>query len=280
MEAQHGSIVKGSVHALRNRSGKKRAPMRLVSFTDGIGALPRALAAKLGDAITLESRLISLEKNPANEWVATWEARGARFKETFDGVTLAVPAHALAKLPLPPALAVQLAPLAAIEHPPIAALFLGYQRNAVGHPLNGFGVLVPAVEKLSILGVLFNSTLFPGRAPSGQVLLTVFVGGARQPELAGMEDEPLLEKVKSDLSKLLRVTGQPVFRQFVRWPRGIPQYNLDHGEKLAAMEKAERNWPGLTLAGSYSGGVSVAQCLATGAAAGLRALNLSPKPGE
>ena len=84
----------------------------------------------------------------------------------------------------------------------------------------------------------------------------------------------------ADLKKLLRITGEPVFQKIVRWPQGIPQYNLDHGDKLAVMEEVERNWPGLALAGSYRGGVSVPQCLATGQAAGLRALNLSPKSGE
>jgi oxygen-dependent protoporphyrinogen oxidase len=112
------------------------------------------------------------------------------------------------------------------------------------------------------------------------VLLTVFVGGARQPELAGLADGQLTAKVIVDLEKLLRVSGTPIFQKIVRWPQGIPQYNLDHGDKLAIIEKVQNSWPGLTLAGSYYGGVSVPQCLATGGAAGLRALNLSPNAGR
>jgi len=280
MEKDHGSLARAALSSLTKKRENGEGKSRLISFQDGLGALPRALAAKLGDAITLKAKLLSLEENAASEWDAAWEVNGIHFKEKFDGVTLAIPAHALAKLPLPPELITQLAPLDKIEYPPVSVVLLGFPRHAVGHPLDGFGALVPMVEKLSILGVLFNSTLFPGRTPAGQVLLTTFVGGARQPELAGLADDALVDMVKIDLEKLLRASGQPSFQKIVRWPWGIPQYNLDHGEKLAVMEEVERNWPRLTLAGSYRGGVSVPQCLATGAAAGLRALNLSPKSGE
>jgi oxygen-dependent protoporphyrinogen oxidase len=277
MEDEHGSVLKAGWNAMRNRP--KNSQPRLISFREGLGALPGALAKNLGGSLTLRARLMALEKESSGLWEATWETPTNQVREKFDGVTLAVPAYALGRLPLPAALATQLAPLAEIEYAPVSVLLLGYPRAAVGHTLDGFGVLVPAVEKLSILGVLFNSTLFAHRAPAGQVLLTVFVGGARQPELAGLPDAQLAAKAIPDLEKLLRVSGTPIFQKIVRWPRGIPQYNLDHGDKLAVIERTENAWPGLTLAGSYYGGVSVPQCLATGGAAGLRALKLSPTAG-
>ena len=112
------------------------------------------------------------------------------------------------------------------------------------------------------------------------MLITVFVGGARQPALAQLPDAELLARVLGDLGKLLQVTVPPSFQKIIRWPHEIPQYNLDYGTMLIAMEAAERAWPGLVLAGSYRGGVSVPQVLENGAAAGLRALNLSPSIGE
>lgn len=228
----------------------------------------------------MRAQLNSLERDAAGAWTAAWTTPQGRTQEKFDGVVLAVPAHALAGLPLPVELKVQLAPLGKIEYPPLSVVTLGFSRQGIGHPLDGFGALVPAVERFSVLGVLFNSTLFPQRAPTGQVLLTVFVGGARQPDLAGLPDEELVARVLTDLEKLLAASTPPVFQKVLRWPRAVPQYNLDHGAMLAAMEAAERAWPGLALAGSYRGGVSVPQCLATGQAAGLRALNLSPSAGE
>jgi oxygen-dependent protoporphyrinogen oxidase len=280
METEHGSLARAAIQALKNRRKRSGPSPRLISFQDGLGTLPRALAKQLGESITLQCSLISLENAGSGQWEAAWKTPTAQFREKFDGVTLTVPAHALASLPLPVKLHDQLAPLANIEYPPVSVVMLGYPRHAVGHPLDGFGVLVPAVEKLFILGVLFNSTLFPGRAPAGEVLLTVFIGGARQPELAGLTDAALAATAIVDLEKLLRISGAPVFQKIVRWPLGIPQYHLNHGDKLTVMEQVERDWPGLTLAGSYRGGVSIAQCLATGADAGLRALNLSPKTGR
>jgi oxygen-dependent protoporphyrinogen oxidase len=108
------------------------------------------------------------------------------------------------------------------------------------------------------------------------VLLTTFVGGARQPEFALLPDTELVAKVTTDLDRLLNVSAPPVYQRIVRWPRAIPQYNLNHGAMLAAIEAVEKTWPGLALAGSYRGGVSVPQCLETGRAAQQHALNLSP----
>jgi oxygen-dependent protoporphyrinogen oxidase len=277
METEHGSIARGLLKA-KKKSPTTGAP-RLISFHEGMAALPRALAQQLGDALILSARLTALDRDPLGTWSASWTTSLGETREKFDGVVLAVPAYALSTLPLPVALAAALVPLAKIEHPPVSVALLGYPRHAVGHPLDGFGVLIPAVEKFSVLGVLFNSTLFPGRAPAGQVLLTVFVGGARQPELALLPDAELRLRVEADLQKLLFVTQPPVYQKIVRWPRAIPQYNLGYQTLLEAMDAAETGWPGLALAGSYRGGVSMPQCLESGRVAGLRALNLSPNSG-
>lgn len=273
MEAE-GSLLRAGWRALRKQ--KQTGPRRLISFHDGIATLPRAFAEKLSSAIEFQAKLQSLECHSTGEWQASWQTPTGEMQENFDGVVLAVPAHQLNKLPLPVALAAELAPLAKIEYPPVSAVYLGYPRHAVAHALNGFGALVPRVENFSILGILFNSTLFPGRAPAGQVLLTVFVGGARQPDIAVLPDAELVAKVSQDLTQLLGVSGQPGYQRVTRWPQAIPQYDLEHGAMLAAIELAEKSWPGLRLAGSYRGGVSVPQCLETGRAAARQALNLSP----
>jgi oxygen-dependent protoporphyrinogen oxidase len=273
MEAE-GSLLGAGWRALRKQ--RQNGLRRLISFHDGIGTLPRALAAKLTEDLVCNARLLSLQHDSTDAWQAKWQTATGEQQQTFDAVVLAVPAHRLASLPLPAAIATQLAPLAQIEYPPVSAVFLGYPRHAVAHPLDGFGALVPRVEQFSILGVLFNSTLFPGRAPIGQVLLTVFVGGARQPEIALLPEAELAAKVTADIGRLLGITGKPGYQRITRWPKAIPQYNLEHGAMLAVIDTAEKTWPGLVLAGSYRGGVSVPQCLETGRAAARRALNLSP----
>jgi oxygen-dependent protoporphyrinogen oxidase len=151
-----------------------------------------------------------------------------------------------------------------IEYPPVSIVAQGFRREQVRHPLDGFGVLVPAAENRSILGTIFSSSLFLGRAPSANVLLTTFVGGARQPGLASLADPALENLVGEDLAALLGVRGDPVFRRIVRWPRAIPQYNLGHGEIVSALEKLEAAHPGLHFVGNYRGGIAAGQCIRNG----------------
>jgi len=123
---------------------------------------------------------------------------------------------------------------------------------------------VPACEGMNILGTLFNSSLFPGRAPDGCVLLTTFVGGMRQPEHAGLPHDQLRALVLADLRKLLGVSGEPLCMHVTAWPRAIPQYNLGYGRFHAAMEAAEKALPGLFLGGHVRDGASVGDCIRAG----------------
>jgi oxygen-dependent protoporphyrinogen oxidase len=151
---------------------------------------------------------------------------------------------------------------------------LGYDRAAVEHPLDGFGMLVPPVEdQFDILGTIFSSTLFPGRAPDGHVLLTTFVGGARTPSLAERTPSAVRDVVERDLNRLLGVTGDPGFAQHVQWPRAIPQYTLGYGTVKETLDTLEAEHDGLYFAGNYRSGVSVGDAVASGAAAACRALD-------
>jgi oxygen-dependent protoporphyrinogen oxidase len=179
-------------------------------------------------------------------------------------VVAALPAPALAQLRFGTLGERPLASLDVIEHPPVSSLFLGYRRAQVTHPLEGFGVLVPAKERRSILGILFSSSLFAGRAPTDHVALTVIIGGTRHPELARMRDDDLLSAIDPDLKSLLGVSGPPVFQRHTFWPRAIPQYNLGYESHLETMATAERAHPGLHIGGQARDGISVAACVAAG----------------
>ena len=165
-----------------------------------------------------------------------------------------------------------LAALATLEHPPVTSLFLGYRAEQVAHPLDGFGMLIPAAELRTTLGVIFSSTLFPGRAPEGHVALTVMLGGTRQPEFARLPTEKLHAAVERDLRELLGVNGPPVFQQATHWPRAIPQYNLGHERFLEAMTACERAYPHLFIGGQARDGISLPACLAAGEKLAQRAI--------
>jgi oxygen-dependent protoporphyrinogen oxidase len=159
-----------------------------------------------------------------------------------------------------------LSTLAEMEHASVASLYLGFRRDQVTHPLDGFGLLIPSVEKRAVLGVIFSSTLFAGRAPEGHVALTVMAGGTRRPDLAALAPDALLAAVQSDLAMLLGVRGEPVFLRHHAWQRAIPQYNLGHERFLGAITRSETDHPGLFIGGQARDGIGLPDC----AAAGLR----------
>jgi oxygen-dependent protoporphyrinogen oxidase len=172
---------------------------------------------------------------------------------------LAVPADAAAGLVR------QLAPAAAqaldaIPYSPVAVVASAYRRADVQHPLDGFGFLAPRKEGRPILGTLFSSSMFDGRAPADTVLLTTFVGGSRHPELARASADAIAQQVGRELAALLGA-ATPQWREVVQWPRAIPQYTLGHLERIAAVERAEADVSGLFFRSNYRGGVSVGDCI-------------------
>jgi len=263
-EQSHGSLIRGMIAGLKAKRlrGEPRGA-RIVSFTRGLQTLPVTLGARLpAGSIRLRSAVISL--TPGRPWKVAAHRDGLAASEEFDAVVLALPAAALARLPFAPSGACPLAALDKVDYPPVASLFLGFRREQVAHPLDGFGALVPAVEHRAILGVLFSSTLFPGRAPAGHVALTVYVGGTRQPDLAQLPPEALRPRVLADLRQLLGITGEPVFANATLWPRAIPQYNLGYERVHQAIAAAEAKHAGLFIGGHVRDGISLANCIAAG----------------
>ena len=176
---------------------------------------------------------------------------------------LAVPAYVAGNLVRPFSESLGAA-LEGIFYPPVAEVFLGFPASRVERPLDGFGYLIPAKEKRRILGTIWSSALFPGRAPEGCVALTTFVGGARQPLIAGMDDDAMTGIVVSELRSLMGVRGDPVYAKIVRWEKAIPQYNLGHLALVEEIRGFERRVPGLYLCGNYRGGIAVGDCLVSG----------------
>lgn len=258
LEQTHGSFLRG---ALRLR--RTGPPQKMMSFRHGMGALPARWAEMLGPDLHCGVRVEKIARE-GDGWQVTWSHEGETRSVTADAVISTAPAFAAPELPWTADLRSSLEFLREIPYPAVTVIALGFRRSDVAHPLDGFGMLVPAAEQRRILGAIFSSSLFPGRAPRDHVLLTVFVGGARQPRLAELGDAALEQDVCSDLHDLLGVRGTPVFRRIVRWPRAIPQYNTGYGAVLARMEKIEQEWPGLHLAGNYRGGIAAGQCIQNG----------------
>jgi protoporphyrinogen/coproporphyrinogen III oxidase len=265
-DRDHGSIVRGGIATARARrkAGQKRFKSRSISFRNGLQAIIDALVRQVGDSLFTQATVESLE--PSAPWRVRFSRPGDPVTEKqVDVVAVTTPGYATAGLPFQNNGAASLASLAEVEYPPVTTVSTGFQRDHVAHPLDGYGVLVPAKETaFRVLGTLFNSSLFPGRAPAGCVLVTSFVGGMRHPELAVLPPAELREIVLDDVRRLLGVTGDPLLVHTHTWPRAIPQYNLGYGRQHEAMEAAEKQMPGLFLGGHVRDGVSVGDCIRAG----------------
>ena len=157
-----------------------------------------------------------------------------------------------------------LSPFSEIRHPPVASVVLGFRREDVAHPCEGFGMLIPKIEGFKILGTIFSSSLFPNRAPTGHLTLTSYIGGERYPELALLPAEKLVALVCEDLRVLLGVTGKTTFEHCVLYPKAIPQYNVGYGRYRELMNEIENKAAGLFFAGHYRDGVSLGDTIVSG----------------
>jgi oxygen-dependent protoporphyrinogen oxidase len=226
-------------------------------------SLPEALAAALGDAVHCRCPVRLMHRH-GTRWALEAGAEGATTTHVVDAVVMATPAHVLSAMELPAELRQLSAPVEQVEYPSMSTLVLGFMRDEVAHPLDGYGVLVPSAERRTLLGALFSSSLFPGRAPEGEVAISCFVGGARGGERAREVTDLLVERLLYELRTLLGVDGEPTFVHHVYWPRAIPQYTVGYQAVKDAATAMETRFPGLYLAGNYRNGVSVGDCLAEG----------------
>jgi len=267
LERTHGSLLRGfraEAQARRARDEKAGATP-IISFTRGLQVLPDSLAASLPSGVVRTETAVTAII-PGRPWKIISSGGGSVATDEFDAIVLALPASGLAQLTFS---TLGERPLASLEnqpHPPVSTLFLGFKREQVAHPLDGFGALVPALERRNLLGVLFSSSLFAGRAPDGHVALTVFAGGTRQPETGRLSTDALTGRVMPDLRELLGITGDPVFTHHTFWPKAIPQYNVGHERFLEPMARCEIDHPGLFIGGNARDGISVPDCIKSGRA--------------
>ncbi|HJU53052.1 MAG TPA: protoporphyrinogen oxidase [Pyrinomonadaceae bacterium] len=266
MERSHRSLIRAMWKQRRTQQeakGTSGARYSLfLSFDEGLRVLADALATRLGAAtVRLNTRAEELAHDAAT---GQWKIR-ANSGETFyaDAVCLALPAYASAKL-LSNADAQLAAELDAIPYASTATVNLAYRRSDIPHKLDGFGFVVPFVERRSILACTFSSVKFAGRAPEGHALLRAFVGGALQPEMFALDEEEMLAKARRDLRELLGIEAPPLFAHTEKWPRSMAQYHLGHIERVGRIRQRLKELPGLKLAGNAFDGAGIPDCIRSG----------------
>ena len=259
-EQQYGSVLRG---AIKSRPRERKGRPVLCSFPHGVATLLRALGDTLGDSLRCSASAASLSRPRANgkphfELQVTEPGRAELL--TARAVVVATDTKAAGQL-LAGVSGQFPAHFEQIEYAPVAVVAAGYRREQVGHPAEGFGFLVARKEGLRVLGCVWSSSLFPGRAPKGMVNFTCFGGGASDPELCEWSEERIAETVGREIAAVLKISGPPVTRLVQRRRRALPQYNLDHGRTVAALREACARCPGLFLTGNYFEGPAIGTCV-------------------
>jgi oxygen-dependent protoporphyrinogen oxidase len=253
MERAHGSLIRAMI-ARRKSAG----PTRLVSMDQGLGSVVDALAAALGDRLALGASVVSVHHD------------GRRFAlkladgETLsaDQIVLAVPAWRAA--PMLAGFDARIREdLEGVPGAGVSVVALAYRAADVAHALEGYGYLVTRGVARDTLGVVWDSSLFEGRAPEGTVLLRAILGGMRRPECVERSPEELEAVATRELSALLGVRGAPLRSWVFRWPTAIPQYERGHLARLERLRLRAARHPGLHLCGTSYDGVSFASAIAS-----------------
>lgn len=261
---QYGSLLKGAIAAAkaRKQSGEYRFKPLMASFPNGLGELVDALASKLRPSLYTGVSIESLSSS-GQMWKLSWRSDETSCSGEFDAVVIATPSHSIPFDAFPEQLKAATSCLAEIQHPPVTTWTLGFRASEVSHALDGFGLLFPSREKRASLGILFNSSLFAGRAPEGHVTLTAFLGGARNPRLAECQPEEQLEALEPDLA-LLGIRAKPVFKRATRWAKSIPQYNIGHQRFIDTANRVEKAFPNLYLTGNWRSGIALGNAVSAG----------------
>ncbi len=260
-ERQHGSVIRGAMNSRKADSGPRPG---LCSFRGGMKTLTESLTRSLDAAFVPGVHTDSIERNASGPGFTVRFTQGGQREELrVQSVVVSTPAYVSGHIV--EGLSANLAKsLLGITYAPVAVISHGYKRQQVANSLIGFGVLIPRKEGLRTLGTVWNSSLFPGCAPTDSVLLTSFVGGATDPEIVHEDPDEINSVVEEEISGILEISGAPVAKQISRYEKGLPQYNLGHAHNLEKINEELANVPGLFLTGNYWIGPALGNCVEAG----------------
>ena len=263
-ERDGGSLIKGAIKKMRatRKNADPNAPKEkrrrsLYSFKTGLREIPDALAAKLSASVQLNTPVRELQADGNS-----WSVNG----EQFDGIVSTVPLHVWAGING------DLYPRTGITYTSVTAVHLAYPKDTVKARTDGFGMLIPSIEKRKILGVLYDSSLFPGRAPEGDHLFTIFMGGMRNTWTVDTGIDELVQIAHNEVVNLMHIEGidAPVFSRGHKWSHAIPQYDMQHPAAVQQLVEFEHTHNNFVFAGNYNKGISVGHAFESGLEAAAR----------
>jgi oxygen-dependent protoporphyrinogen oxidase len=264
LEQDHRSLIWGMRQRKKQFAHIRHRYSMFITLMEGMEGMITALVNALPpDCCSLGQEVVRVEQ------IAEISAKRPRYLLSIEGkkraleadaVVLATPAFVTAAIlqDMENTIARE---LNTIPYVSTATINLVYDRAQVDHPLDGYGFVVPRLEKRKIMAATFSSIKFPGRASQGKALLRCFVGGAKNEAIVSWGDAKLLAAVRGDIEEILGITGTPILTKIYRWERSMPQYTLGHEEKLSRLEQGLSKLPGLFLTGSAYRGIGISDCI-------------------
>ena len=272
METEYGSLIRAmraqmkASKQVRDQSKESGARYSMfVTLRKGLSHITDTLTERLpAESVQLNREAVSLERktneHQKEKWLLT-DQNGQ--SEQFDGVIFATPSYETARLLLPTAPRLGEL-LAKIEHSGTAIATFAFSRGQMKKTVRGMGFVVPKIENSPLLAGSFSSLKYSHRAPADKLLIRIFAGGARAPEMASMPDEELVPILKREMNRVLKIEGEPEYHVVAHWPRTMPQYHVGHLELVEQIESQIAEIPTVGLAGNAFHGVGIPNCARSG----------------
>jgi len=260
LEQKYGSLIGGSIRKsfIKKTEQEKKVNRKVFSCKGGLSSLTRALYEYSGsENFILEAQNIHVQPAENGYTTNAETANRTQIRVNAKKVISTVGAYALESI-LPFVDAASLARLTSLHYTKVIEVVLGFN-NWEGIELDGFGGLIPSIEKRDILGILYMSTLFENRAPKGGALLSIFMGGVRRQDLISLTDTKVRQIVAKECMDLLGLNQfKPDLFKIIRHNKAIPQYGIESGERFETTEQLEHQYNGLIIGGNLRNGIGMA----------------------
>lgn len=269
MEQKHSSIIRALMQDKKNGNGASNGASdagcrysTFASLSRGLGMMVERLVGSVPpDTLHFQCPIIAVEKGTRGKQFDVVVANGTVVPA--DAVILSTPSFASAEM-IHQLDAEASNDLKRIQYASSAVMNLIYNRADIPHPLDGFGFVIPQVEKRTIMACSFASVKFPGRCPAEKAVLRVFVGGALQQDVFELTDEQIECLMWEDLHTYLGLKSVPLLSLITRYQRAMPQYHLGHIDLVKGIREKLSRYPGIALAGGAYDGVGIPDCIRSG----------------
>jgi oxygen-dependent protoporphyrinogen oxidase len=263
LEEEYGGLIVGTIRSIRKRKKKKeqsKQSAKMISFEGGMKVLPEAIAGYLGSRVKLNAEVVSIKKTADGNYGVAYNEGDQSLTLLTDIVLSTIPAYTAGGLFGHFDVGLK-KHLSNVYYPPVLVLYIAYNKDDIGQPLDGFGFLIPSIEEKSFLGAIWSSVIFPNRSEDNTESFTLFIGGSRNPGFIYDDEEELIKTVRGEFEELMNIKGEPVHLAKRFWEKAIPQYTIGYVESENYFDHFEKDNRGIFLSGNYRGGISVGDCI-------------------